>query len=222
VSDMLQWKDIPLFGDVLKADYVTPGENVRIVMNNRFQFAFLSLMFPDMGAQGSLASSIWLDSGGKQYPAGSPEFCLRVGSMIRHRGLMANITIRENLLLPFLYAADPDVLHQAREQVDDVARFLELEGLDSQAGERSGYTHALVSLGHCMLQKPDIIVAQEVHVGMTPDRLQRFAEKAREALEKIGSGVLYLSASEHESSGIQFVRMHEIGDDSVPDVSGIW
>jgi len=188
----------------------------------RFQFAFLSLMFPDMGAQGSLASSIWLDSKGKQYQAGSPEFCQRVGSMIRHRGLMANISIRENLLLPFLYAADPDVLHRAREQADDVAEFLGLEGLDSQAGERSNYTHALVSLGHCMLKKPDVIVAQEVHVGMTPERLQMFSEKAREAVERLGSGVLYLSASEHEGSGLQFARSHTIADDSVPDVSGIW
>ncbi len=222
MSDVLQWKDIQLFGDLLAADRVTRGENVRIVMNNRFQYAFLSLMFPDMGAQGSLASSIWLESNGKQYQAGTPEFCLRVGSMIRHRGLMANISIRENLLLPFLYAADADILQRAREEVDGVAEFLGLEGLDSQAGERSNYTHALVSLGHCMLQKPDIIVAQEVHVGMTPERLRMFAEKAREAVERLGSGVLYLSGSVNEGSGLQFVRTHEIVDDSVPDVSGIW
>ena len=222
MSDRLQWEDIPLFGDVLTADVVERGQNIRIVMNNRFQYAFLSLMFPDMGVQGSLASSIWLESDGKRFPAGTPDFCLRVGSMIRHRGLMANISIRENLLLPFLYSGDEAKLQRAKERVDEVATFLELERLDSQAGERSGYTHALVSLGHCMLQEPDVIVAQEVHVGMSPNQLQKFATKAREALVKLGSGVLYLSASEHEGSGLKFVRTHEIVDDSVSDVSGIW
>ena len=222
MSDRLEWEEIPLFGDVLSADAVERGQNIRIVMNNRFQYAFLSLMFPDMGVQGSLASSIWLESDGKRYPAGTPEFCLRVGSMIRHRGLMANITIRENLLLPFLYSGDEAKLQRARSRVDEVAEFLGLEKLDSQAGERSGYTHALVSLGHCLLQEPDVIVAQEVHVGMTPDQLKKFAAKAKEALEQLGSGVLYLSSSEQEGSGLKFVRTHQIVDDSVSDVSGIW
>ena len=222
MSHVLQWDELKLFGDLLPADQVSRGENVRIVMNNRFQYAFLSLMFPDMGTQGSLASSIWLQSGEKRYLAGSHEFCLRVGSMIRHRGLMANLSIRENLLLPFLYCGDDASLQSARSRVDEVAEFVGLERLDQQAGERSGYTHALLSLGHCLLQKSDVIVAQEVHVGMAPDRLQAFREKTTAALDAMGSGVLYLSTSEHEGSDLTFVRTHEIVDDSVPDVSGIW
>jgi len=222
MSDVLQWDDLKLFGDLLPADRVACGESVRIVMNNRFQYAFLSLMFPDMGEQGSLASSIWLQSGDERYSAGSPEFCLRVGSMIRHRGLMANLSLRENLLLPFLYCGDEDRLHRAKKRVDEVAEFVGLERLEQQAGERSSFTHALLSLGHCMLQQPDVIVAQEVHVGMSPDRAQTFREKAKAALELLGSGVLYLSGSEHEGSGLKFARTHEISDDSVSDVSGVW
>jgi hypothetical protein len=222
MSDILQWEDLKLFGDLLPADQVTRGESVRIIMNNRFQYAFLSLMFPDMGGQGSLASSIWLQSGDLRHSAGSPEFCLRVGSMIRHRGLMANLSLRENLLLPFLYCGDEGRLQKARKRVDEVAEFVGLERLEEQAGERSSFTHALLSLGHCLLQRPDVIVAQEVHVGMSPDRLELFREKAKAALELLGSGVLYLSASEHEGSGLKFARTHEIVDDAVPDVSGIW
>jgi len=222
MSDVLQWEDLKLFGDLLPADRVARGESVRIVMNNRFQYAFLSLMFPDMGEQGSLASSIWLKSGDVRYRAGSPEFCLRVGSMIRHRGLMANLSLRENLLLPFLYCGDEGCLQKAKARVDEVAEFVGLERLEQQAGERSGYTHALLSLGHCLLQQPDVIVAQEVHVGMSPDRAQIFREKAKAALELLGSGVLYLSASAHEGSGLKFARTHEIVDDSVSDVSGVW
>jgi hypothetical protein len=222
MSDILQWEDLKLFGDLLPADRVTRGENIRVVMNNRFQYAFLSLMFPDMGGQGSLASSIWLQSGDLRLPAGSPEFCLRVGSMIRHRGLMANLSLRENLLLPFLYCGDEGCLQKARNRVDEVAEFVGLERLEQQAGERSSFTHALLSLGHCLLQQPDVIVAQEVHIGMPPDRLQLFREKARAALELLGSGVLYLSASEDEGSDLKFARTHTIVDDAVPDVSGIW
>ncbi|MFC1536373.1 hypothetical protein ACFL48_00990 [Pseudomonadota bacterium] len=222
MSDVLQWEDLKLFGDLLPADRVARGESVRIVMNNRFQYAFLSLMFPDMGEQGSLASSIWLQSGDERYLAGTSEFCLRVGSMIRHRGLMANLSLRENLLLPFLYCGDEGRLQKAKTRVDEVAEFVGLERLEQQAGERSGYTHALLSLGHCLLQQPDVIVAQEVHVGMSPDRAQGFREKAKAAVELLGSGVLYLSASEHEGSGLKFARTHEIVDDSVPDVSGVW
>jgi len=222
MSDVLQWEDLKLFGDLLPADRVARGKSVRIVMNNRFQYAFLSLMFPDMGEQGSLASSIWLKSGDVRYRAGSPEFCLRVGSMIRHRGLMANLSLRENLLLPFLYCGDEGCLQKAKARVDEVAEFVGLERLEQQAGERSGYTHALLSLGHCLLQQPDVIVAQEVHVGMSPDRAQVFREKAKAALELLGSGVLYLSASVHEGSGLKFAHTHEIVDDSVSDVSGVW
>lgn len=222
MSDRLRWDDIRIFGDLLEADVVSRDESVRIVMNNRFQYAFLSLMFPDMGARGSLASSIWLESDGERFQAGSQEFCMRVGSMIRHRGLMANLSIRENLLLPFLYCGDESCLQSAKERVSEVAEFLELEGLDSQAGDRSNYTHALVSLGHCLLKRPDVIVAQEVHVGMPPERLKLFADKVRGALEMLGSGVLYLTSSEHEGSGLNFARTHMIVDDNVPDVSGIW
>ena len=57
---------------------------------------------------------------------------------------------------------------------------------------------------------------------MAPDRSQTFRKKARAALELLGSGVLYLSASVHEGSDLEFARTHEITDDSVPDVSGIW
>jgi len=211
-----------LFGKRLKADCVSPGDNVRIIMDTRYQYAFLGLMFPDPGAQTKPSSSIWLESGEDRYPAGSPEFCQRVGSMIRQRGMMANLSIRENLLLPFLYGADEEALADARDRVDEVAAFLGLEGLDMQAGQRSSFTHALVSLGHCLLKRPDIIVAQEVHLGMSPERLAHFAEKAMQSVERLKAGVLYLSSSRHEGSRFVFARSHEMHGEEVSDLSGEW
>jgi hypothetical protein len=57
-----------------------------------------------------------------------------------------------------------------------------------------------------MLLHPAIIVAQEIHVGMSPDRLMRFRDMAIGALRQLGSGLLYLTSSEYEGSGVRFDR----------------
>lgn len=223
MSSFLCWESWVLFGQALPDERIGRGEYVRLVMNNRFQFAFLGGAFPVMRALDEEPAPIWLESAGERYYSGTPEFCSRIGTMIRSRGLMANLSIRENLLLPFLYGEDQQLLAQKMEEVDEVAEFVGLSAhLNEQAGERSAYTHAMVSLGHCLLSQPDIIVAQEVHVGMPPERLQRFSEIAIKAIERLGSGVLYITSSEHEGSGINFDRTYKIEDDSVPDVSGVW
>jgi ABC-type lipoprotein export system ATPase subunit len=127
--------------------------------------------------------------------------------MIRQRGILANLSLRENLLLPFLYHGGAERIASAEHEVDDVAERLGLAGmLQEQAGERSGYTHALVSLGRCMLLHPAIIVAQEIHVGMSPEHLERFRELAIAALAELGAGLLYLTSTEHEGSGVHFDR----------------
>lgn len=223
MSNLLRWEGLTLFGQQLPDESIGRGENVRLVMNNRFQFAFLGDAFPVVRALDEAPAPIWVESGGERYYAGTPGFCMRIGSMIRNRGLMANLSIRENLLLPFLYGDDRKLLARKEKDVDEVAEFVGLTPcLNEQAGERSAYTHALVSLGHCLLLQPDVIVAQEVHVGMPPERLQRFSEIATMALQRLGSGVLYITSSEHEGSGIVFHRTHTIEDDTVPDVSGVW
>ncbi|MDX8396124.1 MAG: hypothetical protein R8K22_06895 [Mariprofundaceae bacterium] len=223
MSDELHWHDVTLFGQTLPADKVCRGESVRFVMNNRLQYTFLAYFFPDFELHNDDQSPVWIENAGKKFFTGDSEYCTRIGSMIRNRGLMANLSLRENLLLPFLYGSDSNKLKMAEKEVDEIAEFIGLtESLHEQAGERSAFTHAMISLGHCLLQKPDVIIAQEVHVGMPPERLKLFRETAVEALERLGSGMLYLTSSVHEGSGMSFVRTHEIEDDSVPDVSGIW
>lgn len=223
MSDLLRWEGLVLFGKPFPDETIGKGEYVRLVMNNRFQFAFLGSAFPVMRALEEEPAPIWVESNGERYYAGTAGFCSRIGSMIRSRGLMANLSIRENLLLPFLYGEDQALLARKEQEVDEVAEFVGLAGrLNEQAGERSAYTHALVSLGHCLLLQPDVIVAQEVHVGMSPERLKAFSEVAIRALQRLGSGVLYITSSEHEGSGITFDRTYTIEDDSVPDVSGVW
>jgi len=223
VSDELHWRAMEVADRQLPEDYICRGKHVRFVMNCSMQYMFLDRFFPQFVLDQGDSPYVWLNYGGKRVVAGKPAYCARIGSMIRRRGLLANLSMRENLLLPFLYAEDTSCLNRAEDEVETVAEFLGLSSLlYEQAGERSVYTHALVSLGHCLLKRPDVIVAQEVHVGMPPERLQTFRDKAKEAVTQLNAGVLYLTSSIHEGSGLEFSRTYEIECDNVPDVSGIW
>jgi len=209
VSDTLHWRDLEMDFASIPAASVTRGEYVRLVMDSKYQMDFMAHVFPDSDGRGDDDPSwqMWLETETASFPVGTPEFSCRIGSMIRHRGLLANLTLRENLLLPFLYRLDHEALLRAADEVEPVAEWLGMaSALDERAGERSSFTHALISLGRCMLAKPAIIIAQEVHIGMSPERLMSFRELAEQALQKLGSGLVYLTATEHEGSGLVFSR----------------
>jgi len=206
VSDVLHWRELHLSTGAIEACRIGRGDHVRLVIEGNCQIRFMDHLFVSTDDDDD-EWPMWLESGAGRYRAGTPEFVGRIGTMIRHRGLMANLSMRENLLLPFLYRTDRDRLEEAFEEVDEVADFVGLTSmLHEQAGERSAYTHALVSLGRCMLAKPDIIVAQEVHIGMSPERLAHFRELGVQALRRLGSGLVYVTSSMHEGSGIPFSR----------------
>ncbi|MDQ6967404.1 MAG: hypothetical protein Q9M14_01800 [Mariprofundaceae bacterium] len=223
VSSELHWRAMTVCDRQLPEDYICRGKHIRFVMNGSMQYMFLDRFFPQFVLDEGDDAYVWLECAGKRVVAGTPAYCAGIGSMIRRRGLLANLSIRENLLLPFLYAEDSARLQRAEDEVGSVAEFLGIDSLlYEQAGERSAYTHALVSLGHCLLKRPDVIVAQEVHVGMPPERLQIFRDKVKEAMQQLEAGVLYLTSTIHEGSGLKFSRTYEIECDNVPDVSGIW
>ena len=218
----LAWQNMQCLDMDIPSDEVSAGIHVRMVMSYRLQYDFLNRCFPRFVAA-EQQNKVCLFSGGEVIPAGSPQFCLQVGSMVRHRGLMANLSIRENLLLPFACVDCDGVLEDAHARVDEVAAFLGLEEqLDKQAGERSVYTHALVSLGCCMLKRVSVIVAQEVHVGMPPARLQLFRERFWQVVDSLDAGVLYLTSAADDAFAMNFVRTHEVVDAEGMDVSGLW
>jgi len=199
------WRDMRLLERALPAGCVSRGERKRIVMPRRCQYVWLHGLFPDQVLQGKEGWQLWLETDEASFQAGSRMFLDKVVSILNHRGIIANLSLRENLLLPFLYCGNEHALIQAEQDLPEVAVFLGLSGtLDEQAGERSAYTHGIISLGRCMLQKPDIVVAQDVHCGMPPHRLQRFRDFFLEAMESLQAGLLYLSTSEHDGSGIIF------------------
>ena len=207
MREVLWWRSLNLTGIELPESSVGVGEHVRLIMDEPCQYAMMDRIINVPPSDEPEAWQIWLETEQGKFRADTPEFHAHVGIMIRRRGLLANLSLRENLLLPFLYHGDAERLVAAEQEVESVAAFLGLADiLDEQAGERSGYTHALLSLGRCMLLHPAIIVAQEIHVGMSPERLMRFRDMAIGALRQLGSGLLYLTSSEYEGSGVRFDR----------------
>jgi len=212
MNSALFWQDLQLGHTVIPGSHVVHGEYVRLVMNYTCQYAFMQHMFSPCDTYCRSHWKMWLqsdaeDDNSKKHMSGSRGFNTRIGSMIRHRGLIANLSLRENLLLPFLYHAEPSRLQLALKELDGVADLIGIStALDEQAGERTSLTHALVSLGRCLLSRPEIIVAQEAHIGMPPEHLARFKEISMQALQQLDSGLLYLTGSLEEGSGLQYAR----------------
>ena len=207
MSDRLFWEQLPLTEGSVPESHVDFGEHVRLVIDYKNQVEFMHHLFNMEMDRRAEPWPMWLQTGEKRYRAGTQKFMARIGSMIRHHGLIANLSLRENLLLPFLYQADQARLEKAMKEIDEVAEWLGIKSsLDQQAGERITYTHALISLGRCLLARPAIVVAQEAHMGMNPEHLERFRELSMAALARLGSGLLYLTTSPNEGSGLKFAR----------------
>jgi ABC-type transport system involved in cytochrome c biogenesis ATPase subunit len=214
VKGTLFWRELKLGRSTVPASHVGFGEYVRLVMDIQYQHAFMQHLFTMADYPDKHTWEIWLETESASYHAGTAEFITRLGSMIHHQGLLSNLSLRENLLLPFLYRRGQETLEQATDELEDVANWLGLSAmLDQQAGERTTYIHALVSLGRCLLIKPTIIIAQEMHIGMPPDHLDHFRDLSLAALEKLGAGLLYLTASPNEGSGLEFSRTLTVGQD---------
>lgn len=207
MREVLWWRNLRLLDRQMPGGSVGVGEHVRLVMDAPYQHAMMDQIIHRSQAGGADAWRVWLEAEQGRFAVDAPEFHARIGIMIRHRGLLANLSLRENLLLPFLYHGDATRIAGAERELDAIASWLGLaDVLHEQAGERSGYMHALVSLGRCLLSRPAIIVAQEIHVGMSPEHLERFRELAIAALARLGSGLLYLTSTEQEGSGVHFDR----------------
>jgi len=207
VIEALYWRDLTLCEQTLAADHVLRGEHVRLVMHEKLQKTLLSKFFLCPLSESCSSQDVWLERNQEMLFAGSPEFCKQVGCMIRQHGLLANLTLKENLLLPFLYADDHLALQQAEKELDKVAHFLELnEKLNEKAGERPAYMHALMSLGHCLLKKPNVVIAQALHLGMHSEYASKFQRKVIKAMMILEPGVLYLTGSESDNPGFSFHR----------------
>ena len=208
INTTLHWKDVTLCRAMLPSGHVMRGERVQLIMPEAAQRELLNKLFLCLLSHRYTASThLWITHGDKTLTAGSADFCQHIACMLRQRGLLANLTLKENLLLPALYSDRKEPLQQAEKALPYVADFLGLgDKLNEKAGERSPYMHALISLGHCLLKKPSIVVAQQIHVGMTEEHAEKFQRKMVRALTIWNPAVLYLSSSLWEPEQLPFHR----------------
>ena len=199
----LCWTSMPLFDAEIPAGHVLSGEKRRLILPRRYQHHWLSRMT-------SPHREVWLETDTEKIAGGGEAFARRVCCMLHQRGALANLSLRENILLPFLYAGRDDELTRANAALSRVAARLEIEDkLDEQAGERSGYMHGLIALARVLLLRPDFIVVQDALAGMLPHRQEVFRGLLCGIVDEIGAGVLYLSASTQDGSGLTFCQSLE-------------
>ncbi len=212
----LCWKEMRLLdADVLAGD-VARGEILRLVMPRRYQLAWLQLMTGATQDQPQQEAQIWLETPEITVDSSSRVFSQHVVYLLHQHGALANLSLRENLMLPFLYGGLSDEMARANDLLPEVAEWLDIgDALDAQVGERSSYMHALISLGRSVLMQPDIMVVQDAHVGMQAHQLQRLRILFGEALQRLGAGVLYLSSSAQDGMGIDFCRSLELAGELV-------
>jgi ABC-type transporter Mla maintaining outer membrane lipid asymmetry ATPase subunit MlaF len=191
---------MPLLDVELPQGHVLRGEKRRLVMPRRYQLDWLKKMAMP-------GSRIWLESSEGDFPGGGEQFAQRVACMLHQCNMLANLSLRENILLPFLYAGRAEEIARATVALQEVATRLEIaEKLDEQAGERSTYMHALIGLGRAMLMRPDFMVVQDALSGIQPHRQDMFRSLFCDVVEQLGVGVLYLSASEQDGSGLDYCQ----------------
>ena len=128
-----------------------------------------------------------------------------VGVVLNGKGLLANITLEENIMLPFLYHNPAHEVDQAHVQLERVASTLGLhEKLGERAGLRSPLTHGLVSLCRCLLQQASFVVMQQPCAGMSVKEAEYFRPLAKRAIESLDAGMIYLTTSVDDTGSFTF------------------
>ncbi|MDQ6991732.1 MAG: hypothetical protein Q9M11_08390 [Mariprofundaceae bacterium] len=211
IDDELHWHDLTLCHQTLASGHISQGERVRFIMHEKLQKELLATFFLCPFSQYCSSPKVWLDHQHEHLSSGSAEFCAQVGCMIRERGLLANLSLKENLLLPFLYANQRKSLQQAEKNLHQVAHFLGIEDqLNEKAGNRPIYMHGLMSLGHCLLKKTSIVIAQDLYLGMQAEYATKFHRKVLKTLKILNPGVLYLTSSKSNQSELSFDRSYHL------------
>ncbi len=133
-----------------------------------------------------------------------------LGMVLSGRGLLANLSIQENIMLPFLYHNQPQHTEQAHMQLENVAATLGLASiLGEKAGLRSPLIHALVSLCRCVLQQASFMVMQQPCAQMSLHEAEQFRPLARRVVDSLGAGLLYITDNVEDDA--QFVFGQQLG-----------
>lgn len=206
----LCWREMRLMDVELPAGEVSEGRACRLVMPANCQHAWLDKLHAGYLPENRQAD-IWLETNQDESDGNDAVWARLIGMMLNQRGALANLSIRENLMLPLLYDGDEKELAAAARRLPEVAEWLDIQPeLDAQAGELSACRHALIGLGRLALMRPKIIVLQDVCAGLQPDFLDRWRGLFAELRDELNAGVLVLSASAHDALHLEFDRSLEL------------
>ncbi len=130
-----------------------------------------------------------------------------VAVVLNGKALVANLTIRENIMLPFLYHYDSEMAIQAQSQLQRVAEMFGLSSiLFERAGVRSPLVHGLVSLCRAVLQQAHFIVMQQPCASMDVQEAEAFSKLAKHAIKGLDAGMVYLTTSAEDQGGFSFAK----------------
>ena len=118
----------------------------------------------------------------------------RVGMVFQFFNLIPTLTVRENVLLPFLIAGRP-----ARAEHDRVDHLLDEVGMNNRAGhypfQLSGGEMQLTSIARALARKPDLLLADEPTGNVNPHVAERIMGILTRTAEAEGAGVLMVTHS---------------------------
>lgn len=194
----LSWPSIKLNHWVLKHTQLSWHDHCFIHIPESIQKSWLQhLFFPTTHTQPTLILHLQQQTYGVHHPV----FWQHIKVIMCHDGLLANLTLYDNLLLPALYHQHPI----SNKQVKEVITLLDLtEQIHQQAAERDNELHARIALGQCLLYPPKMIVIQDICTSLSPKNKHCFYDLLHIVLQRTGAGLCYISSSEHVSFPVHF------------------
>ncbi|MDX8387451.1 MAG: hypothetical protein R8M46_02810 [Ghiorsea sp.] len=126
----------------------------------------------------------------------------QVGFVLNGLGLVANLTIKENIMLPLLYhkTKQTDV---AKTKLAALVEEIEIKDMmEEQAGLRSARVNSEVSLCRCVLQQAAYIIMQQPQSCMSKTEAKQFTERMLKVVRDLRAGVVYLTASGNDCGGL--------------------
>jgi len=152
----LSWPDIHMNQYVLPSAQLACTDDAFMHIPEALQLTWLTHMFLPITLQNNAAR---LHMNGMTYTVEQPHFWQHIKLIMCRGGLLANLSLYDNLLLPSLY-------HNysiSSERVTQVIKIMALEhDIHQQAAERNDELHARISLGQCLLFPPKMIIIQDI------------------------------------------------------------
>ncbi|MDX8382401.1 MAG: hypothetical protein R8M14_09865 [Ghiorsea sp.] len=142
----------------------------------------------------------WLTAKGSNQMQGLGK---EVGFVLNGLGLVANLSLKENIMLPLLYH---QIKHKkaAKQKLAELVQTLEMEDMmHEQAGLRSARLNSEVSLCRCVLQQAEFIIMQQPQSSMSKNEAVAFTERMLKVVEDLGAGVVYMTASANDCGGLK-------------------